>query len=831
MKPLKKLTHHAKKSLREAENIARSLKENVVEPKHLLLAVYLQKGSLGSAFLHDLGIGEEVINSLFLKDGKADKENGIHPIPLSDTSKRIIVKAFSFASKSHSPYVGTEHIARALLEFPDTEIRLLVDQSQKKKKTPQTVQNPKGSFRFILPDISALFGNHEGLNSKQNNEEEDGDTIEQFCIDLNRRAKEENGDVFIGRQKEINRLINVLGRKTKNNAVLIGDPGVGKTAIVAGLAARIERGDVPPFLLDKTIYELDMALVVAGTTFRGEFEARLKDILQVAKEDPKIILFIDEIHTIVGSGNTNGSLDAANILKPALSRAELQCIGATTFPEYKKYFEKDAALERRFQPIRVPEPSQTETRQILDGISESFERHHNARILPEALDAAVELGAHHIHDRFFPDKAIDILDEAASQKRNSRKSPSNRLRIQKIERQIDTLTGTKQNLIQQEKYDDAQSTQEKIVLLEKELQLLHKKEVAIRKRNTVVLEKKDVEKTVAFMAGVAVEKIAQNNRMRMGELESKMKLSIVGQDNAIKRITATLERSYAGLGDNNRPLGSFLLLGPTGVGKTHSAQVLADLLFEGCNSLIRVNMSEFQERHTISALIGSPAGYIGYGEGGKFTEKVRRNPHSVILLDEIDKAHPDVLNILLQILEDGELTDAEGRKVSFAHAVIILTSNIGSAETVRARHSFGFKNINTTNDTINFSKIFHSSAINDVRKGMRPEILSRLDDIIVFSPLGKRDIQKIVTLHIKKTQEKLKLQGIHLILDTNAMKVLVEKSFRGGDGARSVRKHVREEMETVLARQILANTPSTSKSTKTFLLKAKNNKLFVELSR
>lgn len=804
MIPFSKFTFHAKHSLREAENIAHSCQAEAIEPQHLLLAIYFQKGSLGSSLLHDLGIGEEAINSLFLSKKPAE-ESEARPIPLSEASKKIIVSAYSFASKTRSSYVGTEHIAHALMQSEDKDVLTIIRKAQPKKKAHPSTATPKGNMRLFLPDLSALFGPNDGMMSRNpgRQDEEPSDPIEQFCIDLNARATEEDADILIGRDKEIDRLINILGRKSKNNAILVGDPGVGKTAIACGLAKRIEKGTVPPFLLGKTVYELDMALVIAGTTFRGEFEARLKDILHEAKQDSDIILFIDEIHTIIGSGNTSGSLDAANILKPALSRGEIQCIGATTFAEYKKYFEKDAALERRFQPITISEPGVEETKRILTGLKKRFEKFHNASITAEAVQAAVDFGALYVHDRFFPDKALDILDEAASEKRNREKVPSLRVDIRKTQRDLDDAEEMKRALVNEEKYDQAKKVQEDILLIKERLTDLQSKEDAIRKKNVVSVDKDDVARTVSQMTGVPMEKIVSGKLDRIRGLEMRMKTHLIGQDDAIDRISSALERSFAGLGRTNKPMGSFLLLGPTGVGKTFCAQILAKTLHARPDALIRVNMSEFRERHSLSGLIGAPAGYIGHGEGGKFTERVRRNPHSIVLLDEIDKAHPDVLNVLLQILEDGELTDAEGRRVNFANTVIILTSNAGSREIASMNSPFGFDGHSSDEDAGKRFDSARNRILGDLAHSMRPEILSRLDDVIVFPPLKEDSLRKIVSLELKETERKLRERGIAFSYSSEVLRILTEKSVQGREGARSIRKNVQQMVETRIARHIV----------------------------
>lgn len=796
--------------LQEAENIAKNTTSGFIEPKHLLLAIYFEKGSVGSAMLHDIGIGEDIVNEFFLDQKNDPPTKQVTPPMLSEPLKRIIAKAYYLAHQSHSSHVGTEHFVQALSHAKDKDIDSLFNAAKNKKKKNVQHTPQKGILRLPFPEMAQFFGGmFPGIPG---NQEEATSALEQFCINLNQKVVQKDAELVIGREMELERLIHILGRKNKSNAILIGHPGVGKTALVYELARRIEQGNVPVFLLGKSLYEIDMAAVIAGTTFRGEFEERLKDIIYEVHNNPDIILFIDEIHTIVGAGSSSNGLDAANILKPALSKNEIRCIGATTFSEYKKHIEKDAALNRRFQPIMLSEPSEEETKKILLGVKGQLESFHGVSIHEKVIDIAVKLSARHITDRFFPDKALDILDEASSAKKHAQQKKSDILKIKKLERELSEIASMKKKLISEEKYDQAHLLREEESVLSQKLELLQKREEKNRKQNAHHLSATDIAQVISKIAKIPEEKILAEHFERIRGLQEHLQLKISGQDENLKTIADKLNIAYAGLQHKNRPVGSFLLLGPSGVGKTYTAKVLADFLFDHKDAFIHINMSEFHERHQLASLIGAPAGYIGYGEGGKLTERIRRNPHSIVLFDEVEKAHPDVLNILLQILEEGELFDSEGQKSSFRESIIILTSNTGAFDAVtRSEQPFGFAGSDKNSETEKYEET-KKRILSNLNTSIRPEILSRLDAVIVYQALSKENIEKIVLAELNITKQKAATRGYAFTWDKNAVNALVEKSMSATQGARIIRNNIQTYVESSLANRIIHNTPHQRKN-------------------
>lgn len=813
-----KLSGHAKKSLEESKNIALYCKSSKIELKHLLWAICLEKGSVGSNILKDFGINPESFDrfSPKKKDMLSQKKNIKKEIDFSENIKKTIVKAYSMANNFGYPYVGTEHLVYAIIEFPDKDIRDILSTIKPKGDTKageeaQEANKTKGpvikaslnkdflsglSRAFNLPDMGFPFKS----NLQQNIEVS---SLEYFCTNLNEEV-EKNGEIIIGREKEIERAINTLGRKNKNNPLFIGEPGVGKTAIASGLAKKINRGEVPPNLLGKKILSLDLALVVAGTSFRGEFEQRLKDIIQEASEDENIILFIDEIHSIVGAGNVNGGLDAANILKPSLARGELQCIGATTLSEYKKHIEKDPALERRFQPIEVKEPSLKDCEKILLGVAKSYEKFHHITISKEAVKKAVTLSDRYIQDRFLPDKALDLLDETSSRIRNKKQEKGLLKKIHLLEEELDNIIEEKSDLIDFEKYDKALELRKKEEKKIEQIAKLKKDHKKLLTKKSIIINEDDISETVSEMTKIPLEKILLKKADKLKSLPKKLSEKIVGQNQAIEELFSTLLRSQSGISTPHRPIGSFLFLGPTGVGKTFTAKVLSEEFFQNKDSIIRIDMSEFMERHNISQLIGAPAGYIGYGEGGKLTEQVRRNPHSIILFDEVEKAHPDVFNILLQILEDGTLTDSEGRKVDFKNTVIILTSNLGTNEFTQASQ-IGFKEKSRETEIKKQFQSIKEKTLDMLKKSIKPEILNRLDHIIVFDPLGEKEIKKIAKIELDTLKKRLKEQHVNLKFSPKLIDLLTQKSISIDQGARHIRKNIQSMIENKLAEIMLEN--------------------------
>lgn len=804
---LEKLSFHAKASLRNAEKLARSCSSNLLEPEHLLAAIYLERGSVGSLLLQKIGFCEEIFDGYLSSKGTQDTKDSQKKVPLSKDTKHILTTAFRQASHTGSSYVGTEHFIEPLLHAKREDVQKLIARTTHPSFLIAR-KGPGASAPHALPGSSADMTDIPLLTGPDN--AENASALEHFCIHINEQVRGGAYDAHIGREREITELIHILGRKRKNNALLIGEPGVGKTALAHGLAERIESNNVPPFLLGKSLYELDLGLLIAGTTFRGEFEDRLKSIIEEVRDDPNVILFIDEIHTLSGAGAGSGGLDAANMLKPALARGELKCIGATTLKEYKKYFEKDAALNRRFQTIHLDEPTQKETRAILMGLKRSFEKHHNVFIEDSAIDTAITLSERYLPEKKFPDKAIDILDQASSAKSQSQKISPIKIRLHKLKDELKRLSAHKKQLLSEEKYDKAElvQTQERHIL--SHIKRLEKKYPRTSQENTAQLTDNDVVQALSLLARVPVEKIQEVPHKRAQILNATLKTHIIGQEKAIKNISKTLLRGFAGLKRGRGPIGSFLLLGPTGVGKTHTATTLAQVLFDSPESLIRIDMSEFQERHSLAGLIGAPAGYVGHGEGGRLTEKVRRHPHSVVLFDEIEKAHPDILNILLQILEDGALTDAEGQTVSLAETIVILTSNIGTEESVPTS-SLGFDRSSPSlpQSRRSFESV-RENILRDLPKNIRPEILARLDDALVFEPLEKKHLRILISRELRALEALLKQRkNVTLSWDPQTVHFLLEKSLASYQGARGIQKHIQSHIENALAEHLLQKHAKT----------------------
>lgn len=799
-KALQKLTNHAKNSLSQAELLAREFGEIEIRNIHLLFAVFLEKGSLGEKILTDLNLNKNAFLPILRETIPVKSIQAAKAPFFSEELKKTIIKAFNAAKKFSYPYVGTEHLVYAIISLPDQATKKVLAKS-KIKNLPQSLGsvfeplNLSGLSRFPgLPE--ALFPRVKSDKSSLT------PFIDKFCLNVNEDVKKKD-ETIIGREKELERIINILGRKNKNNPLLLGEPGVGKTALIGGLARILNSGEVPAFLYGKKIMSLDIAGLIAGTSFRGEFELRLKEIIKEAGLNKNIIIFIDELHTIIGAGNLSGSLDLANIIKPALARGEIQVIGATTSAEYKKHIEKDAALERRFQPIQIKESTPKETLEILLGIKKHYEKFHNISISDEAIALAVELSSRYIQNRFLPDKAIDTLDEAASNVRSKNKISDFMKEIQDTENRKKSLLEEKEKLVLEEKYEAAIEIKNKEKELDKKLAELQAKQVHSEKENPIKIKSSDILETVSKISGIPVSKLSQEKNLRLKNIQNILSSQIIGQTEAIKKLTDALFRSQSGISSPDRPLGSFIFLGPTGVGKTLTAKILAQEFFGQDGSLIKIDMSELMERHSIASLIGSPAGYIGYGEGGNLTEKVRRNPYSVILFDEIEKAHPDVFNILLQILEDGILTDAEGTKVSFKNTIVIMTSNIGTEDFTHAFKKIGFERKDSQKEiSRQFDKI-KEAVLGELKNKMKPELLNRLDYILVFNALGREDIKKIALLELKKLSDRLSEQKISLSFGKNVVDFLAQKSLAENQGARLVRKNIQDLVENKIAEMIV----------------------------
>ncbi len=804
-----KLSFHARHALKEARDIARYTRAEEIEPRHLLLALSLESGSLGGILLENIGFKKEALSKLCLKkslSGKRAEGSEYSPI-MSLAIQTILKRAYVLAKEHGYPYVGTEHLVAALLESDDESLLSIIETLEVSEEKVRTALEthlrfehfPELAKMFDFPDFPLSQGRERERETVHNTT-----FLDQYAIDLAESAGKEFR--FVGRDREIDRLTHILGRKEKNNAILIGDPGVGKTALVTALALRMKDGLAGPVLSGKRIYSLDLALLVAGTSFRGEFENRVKELLHEVRHRPDALLFIDEIHTLIGTGNTQGGLDAANILKPALARGEIQVIGATTFSEYKRHFEKDAALERRFQPLSLPEPTAEEALEILEQARSSYESFHSLSIDPEAARAAVELSIRYIPDRFLPDKALDLLDEAASLVRHRRAGTekSNFSTLLSLERELAEAENRKDDLIAEGAYDEAESVKRSVALIESRLREVADRASSEPKSKRAIVKPADILEIVSRATGIPFARLSEDTpSVRLERVAQSLRSKIIGQDDAKEKILSTLARSVSGVNDPNRPLGSFLLLGPTGVGKTYLAKVLAEEFFGDEKALIRLDMSEFMERHSVAQIIGAPAGYVGYGDGGKLTEAVRRRPYAVVLFDEIEKAHPDVFNILLQILDEGVLTDAEGRRVSFKNTLIILTSNIGTASFTQSAKVGFAESVPGRVLRAEFEAI-RREVLEELKKEMRPELLGRLDQTVVFNALDRMAIQKIAALELGRLKQRLSTQGIALSVPESVSKWIAEKSFAPEQGARLVRKNVQEYVESVLADKMLA---------------------------
>ena len=809
-----KLSLRARKFFDEAEALARLSSANTVEPSHLLSAILSEDGSLGGLFLVNAGFRHEFLENaphesfvpdMVTKTAQRKKRLPSTSLPFSAGTKDILTTAFLSASRFGSPYVGTEHLIHAILSKPDNVVLMaFAEAGIDHRQALADLESHLGLEH--VPDFGKLLDLPE-LTLAKRKVPSDGlpPSLSQYTTDLGREAIE-HGDTFFGREAEIARITSILGRRQKNNPILLGEPGVGKTAIVSAIAKRIVEGEAGSSLSGKRILALDLALVVAGTSFRGEFEARLKEIVREAKERPDLILFIDELHTIVGAGNAQGGLDAANILKPALARGEIRVIGATTLSEYRKHIEKDPALGRRFQSVLVREPSREETRQLLRGIRPAYESFHGITIGTSLLDLAIDLSIRHLHDRFLPDKAIDILDEASSLVKNRvGETPAIRAAAT-LESARKNILSEKELLMSDGRFDEAADMLEEEHRLNREIAKLSARATGDRSgKKRPALSDRDLIETVSAMTGIPFATLEQDRpEHRMKRLGYTLRNRIALQEDAISAVESSLLRSLSDVRDPIRPLGSLLFLGPTGVGKTLVAKTVAEEFFGGTDRLIRLDMSEFMERHSVAQMIGAPAGYVGYGEGGRLTERIRRMPHAVVLFDEIEKAHPDVAGILLQILDEGTLTDAEGRTVSFRDALIIITSNAGTG-TFFKTDQIGFDKGASGDVKARMESAKHT-ALEEFKKSFRPELLARIDKTVVFDALGADAITKIVRLELSSLKKRLAKRGTTLAIPTTVITFLAKKSLVPEHGARLVRKNIEELVEKAIAKTLLAGT-------------------------
>lgn len=784
--------------------------------EHLFYGVVKEASSFAASVILKHKVTAEQIREELLKESYnnagATKEGGI------TKELRLALEKSAIIAKTHNyQFIGTEHFLFAIADEKSAASALMkklgLEPDQLKKSLKRIFEN----FSRV-PEMISQDEENEQLDFPDPSSRIKSPTLDYFAADLTKKAAEGNIDPVIGREREIERVISILNRRNKNNPVLIGEPGVGKTAIVEGLALAIIRGEVPDFLLDKKILALDLALVIAGSMFRGEFENRLKQIIDEIQNSKNIILFIDEIHTIVGAGATQGSLDAANILKPALARAELSVIGATTLTDYKKHFENDAALERRFQPILVEEPTIAQTKKILEGLKNNYEKHHKLRIAPEALNAATDYAARYITDRFLPDKAIDLLDESAAQMR-TKLGRSKKLRnIKALEVEISKLEQEKAKAVLEQNFDSAKILKYRQQKLQKSLEGSKKRFESKTEKNLPELTEDHIIQTMASITKIPLQKLVQKELRQLSSLFQILQKHIIGQDAALKSIAETVKRARTGVSSHARPIGSFLFLGPSGVGKTETAKVLAREIFGAEAALIKVDMSEFMEKHSVSRLTGAPAGYVGFEEGGRLTEAIRRKPYSVVLFDEIEKAHPDVYNILLQILDEGNLTDASGRKIDFKNTIIILTSNIGTEEI--GQKEIGFSEL--TSPEINHQKL-ERNILKTLKSHLRPELINRIDNTLVFRSLDKKSLKKIVRLELEKLSKRLEENHININHDAKLINFINKMSHDPKEGARKIRRNIERYLENAISEQILLGKIPKNSHIK-FQVEAKNKK-------
>ena len=810
-----KYTAKAAESLRHAEDIADMLGHSYIGSEHLLIGLIQTEGCLASSILINNGVTEDkVINmvyELIAPDSSLCLKDKLDYTPrLSHILEVSSVEAARFNEKR----VGTEHLLIALMkETEGVAARLLNTMGVNVKKLFKDIIVAMGRD---IADFKDEFKTGQPKSRKPQ-------MLAQYSRDLTEMAKNGKLDAVIGRQNEINRVIQILSRRTKNNPCLIGEPGVGKTAIVEGLASRIVEGDVPDTIINKRVLTLDLSGMVAGSKYRGEFEERIKKVIDEVKTDGNILLFLDELHTVIGAGGAEGAIDASNILKPSLARGEIQLIGATTLEEYRKHIEKDAALERRFQPVKVEEPTEAETVEILNGLKERYEEFHNVVILPEAIQAAAKMSKRYINDRFLPDKAIDLIDEAASKKKlSSHVKPDN---IKKTEKEIKALEEEKIDSIEAGDFDTTRDIKVKLEKKKEKLDRLNRAWEKGNVENNLTIGENDIAEVVSMWTKIPVSKIQEEETERLLKLENTLHDRVIGQSEAVSAVAKAIRRGRVGLNDPNRPIGSFLFLGPTGVGKTELSKALAYAMFGSESSLIRVDMSEFMEKHTVSKLIGSPPGYVGYDEGGQMSEKVRRNPYSVVLFDEIEKAHPDIFNVLLQVLDDGRITDSTGRVVDFKNTVIIMTSNAGAQNIIQPKNLGFMSQADEKKDHENMK----NKVMEEVKRLFKPEFLNRIDDIIVFHTLSKDEIGQIVDLMInsvnKRTLEQMK---ISIELDKDAKDYIVSKGYDSKYGARPLRRTIQNEIENVLAEKILEGEVKNGSKV---LVSCKDGKLSFSLKR
>ena len=791
-----KFTNRAEKALEIANEISLELGHNYIGTEHIFYGLAKEGTGVASKVLENQNItADDILQEIEMLIGTGDPLNEDESLGFTPRSKRVIENAFVEARKLGSEFIGTEHLLIGIMcEGDSVAVRIMMDLNLDPRKVYNEIAkviNEDG-----IDSDSAKQGNDKNLGSFNSTP-----TLNQFGSDLTKQAREGKLDPVIGRKSEIDRVIQILSRRTKNNPCLIGEPGVGKTAVVEGLAEKIVADDVPEMLKNKRVVSLDISGMVAGAKYRGDFEERIKKCLAEVKKAGDVILFIDEIHTIVGAGSAEGAVDAANILKPLLARGEVQVVGATTLNEYRKYIEKDSALERRFSPVTVGEPTEEETIKILEGLRDKYEAHHNVKITEEAIKAAVDLSIRYINDRYLPDKAIDLMDEAASRvKMRTYTMPDN---LKEIEEKIASLDKEKEEAIRVQDFEKAATLRDKENEQKEKLEKEKKKWQSKNSKNVLNLTEEDIAEVIASWTGIPVNKITQDENEKLKHLEETLHKRVIGQNEAVEAVSKAIRRGRVGLKDPNRPIGSFLFLGPTGVGKTELSKALAEALFGNEEAMIRVDMSEYMEPHSVAKLIGSPPGYVGYDEGGQLTEKIRRKPYSVILFDEIEKAHPDVMNMLLQILDDGRLTDAQGRTINFKNTVIIMTSNVG-ARMITDKNVLGFSQ--STDNKESQEKEYENikkDVMAELKKQFRPEFINRIDDIIVFHKLTEDDIGRIIDIMLKQVQNRLKEQEYNVEIDNSVKDLVAKKGIDTNYGARPLKRAIQSNVEDKIAEAIL----------------------------
>ncbi len=811
-----KFTRSGEKVLEIANELAMELGHNYIGTEHILYGLSCEESGLASKVLEKQDITpERVIEKIEDLIGVNTSGQNII-LGFTPRTKKIIENAYLEAKRLGSDYIGTEHLLIGIMKEGDSvAVRILMDLNVRTEELYSDIEEVLNDFENCTNDNKDAKQEKNSFNSTQ--------TLNQYGTDLTKQAVEGLLDPVIGRKTETERVIEILSRRTKNNPCLIGEPGVGKTAVIEGLAQKIVSGAVPEILKNKRVVTLDISSMVAGSKYRGDFEERIKKCLNEVKKAKDVILFIDEIHTIVGAGAAEGAIDAANILKPLLARGEIQLVGATTLNEYRKYIEKDSALERRFQPIIVNEPSLEDCKKILKGLRDKYEAHHNVKITDEAIDSAVELSSRYINDRFLPDKAIDLIDEASAKARlETYIEPEE---IKKLEEKVQKTSMEKEEAINVQDFEKAAKLRDEERKLKEELEKENSKWKEKNNKNIVNIGKEEIARIVSRWTGIDTSKITETETERLKNLEKELHKRVVGQEEAVSAVAKAIRRSRVGLKDPNRPIGSFLFLGPTGVGKTELTKALAECLFGDENALIRIDMSEFMEGHSVSKLIGSPPGYVGYDEAGGLTEKIRRKPYSVVLFDEIEKAHPDVMNLLLQILDDGRLTDNQGRTVSFKNTVIIMTSNVG-ARLITDKKTLGFSNVlskedeklKVENDTMK------KDVMQEVKKEFKPEFLNRIDEVIVFHKLSKEDVEKIIDNMLKTVQNRMLNQNIKFEVDESAKELIAKEGTDLNYGARPLRRAIQNLIEDKIAEGILNNE---IKPKKKVLLSAKGDTIII----